>query len=193
METARVDERWFPGVTDGYGLEQWSWPGLAGGHVIQRKDGDLPGFISVMQLVPDLGFAVVALVNAGGGTVPTADDISYEALSLFLGATLALPTLTSPASSWAGYTGVYEDRWGWLGSGVEVTIDPVDGGGSSLFVNAPNATPPVSGPMQQEFPDTWVLPNGWEVSFFGSDAGPATYFATRLGVGVRDVDAGGGG
>ncbi len=191
METSVIDENDFPGVRFGEGLEQWTWPGLAGGHTIQRKDGDLPGYISVLQFVPNLGFGVVALVNAGGGEVPTADDISYAALQLFLpGTDLTIPTMTTPSPEWAPYVGTYDDPWGWLGRGVSVKLGAGKADAATLFIDAPHAhLGAISGAMQQEFPQTWLLPNGWEATFFGPNAGPATYFATRLGVGAREADA----
>lgn len=174
----------------GYALISQSPP--YGDHPIVWHNGALDGYLSEMIMSPFDGFAVVALINASGGTA-SPDAICTDALPLFISTAESWPTGATPPSDWASYVGTYDDHFGTLGTGIQVFID-VDGGSTSLMVNAPNATDfdgtgmPFSGAMTQAADDTWVLPDEYNegVSFFPGDAGTSGYFVTRRGTGVRE-------
>jgi hypothetical protein len=155
-------------------------------HASVWHDGSLPGFLSMMWIVPDSGFAVVAMVNARGGKA-SADAIVGDALGLFIDEARKVPPLKSDASTWSGYAGTYDDDFGTLGKGVTVTLDA-----STLSIDAPNAldwsgvVSPVKGAMTQLAIDTWLLPDGaTSVTFFPDDKGTFTYLASRRGVAIR--------
>jgi CubicO group peptidase (beta-lactamase class C family) len=155
-------------------------------HASVWHDGSLPGFLSEMWMVPDLGFAVIALVNARGTQYDVPDDIVGTALSLFISEARVVPPLTTASSAWSDYLGTYDDALATLGAGVSVAYGD---GGTTLTVNAPNATPPFSGALTQYAVDEWGMPNGEVVTFFpalGVDGGAAKYFVTRLGTAVHE-------
>ena len=183
MEAAHVDMHTF-GQEYGFGLI--SQPTPFPDHPIVWHDGALPGFLSETIVVPDLGVAVIAMVNASGGSADPADSIAVDGLSLFVNEKFTNPTLKSPASAWSGYVGTYDDLYGTLGAGVVVTL-----AGSTLSVNAPNATDyggsplPVSGAMTQIALDTWQMPDGTGATFFPDASGTTTYFVTRRGIAIK--------
>ena len=156
-------------------------------HPIVWHDGSLPGFLSEMIVVPDLGVAIVALVNGNGPSYDPADQIAVDGLAQFISESFTPPTLKTPAGEWTGYAGTYDDDYGTLGKGVVVTL-----AGTTLSVNAPNATDytgaplPVSGPMTQVAIDTWEMPDGTGVTFFPDASGTPTYFVSRRGIAVRE-------
>jgi hypothetical protein len=155
-------------------------------HASVWHDGSLPGFLSEMWMVPDEGFAIIALVNARGTQYDVPDDIVGTALSLFIAEARVVPPLTTSSSAWSDYTGTYDDALATLGAGVSVAYGD---GGTTLTMNAPNGNPPISGALTQYAIDEWGMPNGEVVTFFpalGVDAGPAKYFVTRLGTAVHE-------
>lgn len=185
METAHADMHTFASQNYGYALiDQFSpYPD----HTSIWHDGSLPGFLSLIWLVPDDQFAIVVLANAQSAQgVP--DQIVGDALGLFISETRKVPPLTTPPASWTGYVGTYDDTHGTLGSGVVVSQE-ADGG---LIVNAPNATDysgnpaAVSGSMIQNAGDSWLMPDGTNAGFFPGADGGTGYFVTRRGVGIRE-------
>jgi CubicO group peptidase (beta-lactamase class C family) len=197
MESPHADMHTWASQDYGYALITDRWPYVA--HASIWHDGQLPGFASMLFMVPDLEFAVVVFANSSGGppSYDASEDIANQAVLLFLPApTNDGITTTTPPSAWTGYTGTYDDHSGWLGTGIVVSIDAPDGGTPSLTVQAPNAlsfdgtgaAAPLQGALEQAAVDTWVLPggSGESVTFFpGADAGTSGYFATRVGVGIR--------
>ncbi|MGZ3423583.1 MAG: serine hydrolase domain-containing protein [Polyangiales bacterium] len=154
-------------------------------HASVWHDGSLPGFLSMVWLVPDSGFAVVAMVNARGGKA-SADAIVGDALGLFIEEARKGQPSKTDASTWSGYVGTYDDDYGTLGKGVVVTLDT-----GTLSIDAPNAVDygggpsPVKGAMKQLAIDTWQLPDGTGVTFFPDGKGTFTYLASRRGVAIR--------
>ncbi len=173
-------------ATQSYGLglvDQYSpYPD----HTSVWHDGSLPGFTSEMWMIPDDGFAVVALVDARGPE-PIADDVVGDALGLFIAEARKVPPLKTAPTTWSAYQGVYDDSLGTLGAGVSVALD-----GGALVVDAPNATDyggaaaPVSGAMTQLAIDAWLMPDGTQATFFpAGDGGAPKYFVTRRGVAAK--------
>jgi CubicO group peptidase (beta-lactamase class C family) len=160
-------------------------------HASVWHDGSLPGFLSEMWLIPDDGFAVIAIVNARGSQSDVPDDIVGNALGAFITETRAVPPLTTPPSAWSDYVGTYDDDIATLGTNVSIALGDA---GTTLVVNAPNAkdysgfSQPVSGTMTQYAIDEWGMPDGTVVTFFpneGSDGGASKYFVTRRGTAAR--------
>jgi CubicO group peptidase (beta-lactamase class C family) len=184
MEAAHVDMHTFASQEYGFGLISQSTP--YPDHPIVWHDGALPGFLSEMIIVPDLGVAIVAMINASGGNDDPADSIAVDGLSLFVNEKFTNPTLKSPLSAWSGYLGTYDDAYGTLGTGVVVSLS-----GTTLTVSAPNATDysgaplPVLGAMVQIAIDTWQMPDGTGMSFFPDATGTTMYFVTRRGIAIK--------
>ena len=158
-------------------------------HASVWHDGALPGYLSEMWMVPDDGFAVVAIANGRGTQYDVPDDIVGEALSLFISEARQVPPLTTSPSTWGAYVGTYDDTLALLGTGVTVSLDDA---GTKLLVDAPssrdysNNLAPVSGQMTQYAIDEWGMPDGTGVTFFPDvDGGAAKYFVTRRGVASR--------
>ena len=183
MESPHANMHTFASQEYGYGLVHQFAP--YADHDSIWHDGSLPGFLSEFWVIPDDGFAVIALVNArGGDDVP--DEIVGDALGLFIPENRPGVTLTTPSSTWSKYEGTYDDSLGTLGAGLSVTL-VTDAGPAKLVVDAPAATPaPVSGAMTQAAIDTWVMPDGTGATFFPAADGGVGYFVTRRGVGLRE-------
>jgi CubicO group peptidase (beta-lactamase class C family) len=184
MEAAHVDMHTFASQEYGFGLISQSTP--YPDHPIVWHDGALPGFLSETIVVPDLGVAIIAMVNGSGGSSDPADAIAVDGISLFVPEKFTNPTLKTPASAWSGYVGTYDDAYGTLGTGVVVSLT-----GATLSMNAPNATDysgapsPVTGALTQIAIDTWEMPDGTGVTFFPDATGTTTYFATRRGIAIK--------
>ncbi|HEX4513333.1 MAG TPA: serine hydrolase domain-containing protein [Polyangiaceae bacterium] len=188
-----ADMHAFASQSYGYGLiHQFSpYPD----HASVWHDGSLPGYLSELWMVPDLGFAVVVLTNARGDSFDVPDDIIGTALSSFIQEARKVPPLTTTPSQWAGYLGTYDDDRATLGAGVAISLGD---GGTTLVVDAPNAKDysnnslPVHGVMTQYAIDEWGMPDsfGTVATFFPangatSDAGASKYFVTRRGTAGR--------
>lgn len=189
MESTQVDTRSLPTRGYGYGLVRQFSP--YPDHTSVWHDGSLPGYLSLLWMVPDAQLAVVAMVNARG-TRAVPEAIVGDALARFLPEARRVPDSTTPPSAWAAYAGTYDDAFGTLGAGVTVSLVGGDGGAPTLTIDAPNATSfagraaPVHGAMTQQAVDTWVLPDGTVATFFpGAAPGSFAYLATRRGVAVR--------
>jgi CubicO group peptidase (beta-lactamase class C family) len=156
-------------------------------HASVWHDGSLPGYLSEMWMVPDLGFAVVVLVNARGESFDVPDDIIGTALSSFIAESRTVPPLVTPPSKWTGYLGTYDDPLATLGSSVSISLGDA---GATLVVDAPNALDysnnpsPIHGTMTQYAIDTWAFPEGTVATFFPGDAG-SNYVVTRRGTASR--------
>ena len=177
MQAGHADMHAFASQEYGYGLIHQLSP--YPDHASVWHDGSLPGYLSEMWMVPDDGFAVVALANARGQQYDVPDDIVGEALGLFIAEARKVPPLTTPPSAWSGYLGTYADPLATLGAGVSVSLGD---GGTTLVVDAPNARDfannpaPVHGAMTQYAIDEWGMPDGTVVTFFPG------YFVTRRGI-----------
>lgn len=191
MTAPKADMHSFASQAYGYGLiHQFSpYPD----HASVWHDGSLPGYLSEMWMVPDLGFAIVVLTNARGDSFDVPDDIVGTALSYFIKEARTVPPLTTPPAKWTGYLGTYDDTLATLGAGVSISLGDA---GTTLVVDAPNATDysgnsaPVHGTMTQYAIDTWGMPEGTIATFFPangatSDGGTAKYFVTRRGTAGR--------
>jgi CubicO group peptidase (beta-lactamase class C family) len=187
MEAPHESFRTFDSQAYGYGLVTQDYPYR--GHPLVWHDGEWAGFLTVLMMVPDFGFAVVAMLN-GEGNRPSAQTVGLAALQRFLAPAQQWPvTQTSPAL-WGPYAGVYRDAHGELGT-VTVTVGPNAGGTIQVVVDAPNATrngvaAPLSGAMLQAAGDEWVMPDGTTAAAFFPDAtGAPGYLVTRRGIGIR--------
>jgi hypothetical protein len=186
MEAPHANVREVPGQSYGYALFPQTFP--YDGHLTVQHSGAVPGYSSTMYVVPDLGFAVVALVNSLGDGAPY-EDLAQYAMSVFIADKKTKPDLYTPSSAWGGYVGTYDDAWGVYGNGMTVSF--VDGGASPLVFDAPNALDeshhiaPIHGTMGQLATDSWLLPDGNQATFFPNDAGASTYLVTRSGTGIR--------
>jgi CubicO group peptidase (beta-lactamase class C family) len=177
-------------ATQAYGYALYTQLSPYPDHVSVWHTGELAGFNGEMFLVPDLGFAVVVLVNALGPT-PVQGTIVGRALKTFIAETRTSPPLTTQPSEWSVYTGTFDDAYGTLGTGIAITQQ--DGGSQSLIMSAPgartlaDASAPISGAMKQLEIDEWQPPSGPSaITFFpGADGGAAAYAVSRLGVGAR--------
>lgn len=183
MTTGHGDTHSLPTRTYGLGLMNQLSP--YPDHASVWHDGSLPGFLSMVWLVPDSQFAVAVLVNGRGNTA-SPEGIVGDALGLFIPeARKGVATKTDP-TTWSAYAGTYDDELGLLGKGVTVSLS-----GTTLSIDAPNSkdwsgvVTPVNGPMQQLAGDEWLMPDGTSVSFFPDSAGKQAYFVTRRGVAVR--------
>jgi CubicO group peptidase (beta-lactamase class C family) len=192
MEAGRVDMHQMPTDEYCYGLRQQYAPPYDD-HLSVWHDGKLSGFTSEMWMIPDQGFAVVALVNASGGAYGVPDRIVSDALDFFLGFPRANPSGTTDPSTWAGYAGTYDDALGTLGTGVVISVSGGgDAGAASLDVKAPNsvtfsgAPAPVKGGLEKQKYDTWTMPDGTEATFFPGASGTPRYLVSRRGVAVKE-------
>lgn len=152
METAPLEKY-------GYGLIEGTHAGLR----TVEHSGWSSGFATMVRMVPERGFAVVAFVN---GTSPP-DDIVEAATSAFLG----VPEVRrerSPSSptEWPAYVGSYEDTTGTLGK-FHVFID-----GDALRVRLDSG----------QAPPTGLAMRG---TFVRDASGKVEYFVTRAGVARR--------
>jgi CubicO group peptidase (beta-lactamase class C family) len=188
MESPHASLRTFDTQSYAYGLMHQYYP--YPDHASVWHSGLLSGFASEMWMVPDLGFAVVVLVNARGPQdVP--DAIVSAALGHFISEARHGAPLTTDPSQWVGYAGTYSDPFATLGANVTVTLNTPDGGAASLMINLPNSFDssghhvPVSGALTQYAGDTWVFPDHNLGTFFPNDAGVTTYLVTRRGVATR--------
>ena len=186
-----ADMHTFASQSYGYGLIHQYSP--YADHASVWHDGSLPGYLSEMWMIPDLGFAVVVLTNARGESFDVPDDIVGTALADFITEARVVPPLTTKPSAWSGYLGTYDDALATLGAGVSISLGDA---GTTLVVDAPNARDysnnpsPVHGVMTQYAVDTWGLPEGTIATFFPAngatnDAGTAKYFVTRRGTASR--------
>jgi hypothetical protein len=194
MTSPKADMHGFASQAYGYGLiTQFSpYPD----HRSVWHDGSLPGYLSEMWMLPDSGFAVVALTNARGDSFDVPDDIVGTALSLFIKESRTVPPLTTTPSQWNGYVGTYDDMLATLGAGVSISLGD---GGTTLVLDAPNAKDyannplPVHGVMTQYEIDTWGMPDtyGTVATFFPTNGasvdagGSSKYFVTRRGTASR--------
>ena len=158
-------------------------------HASVWHDGSLPGYTSEMWMIPDDGFAIVALVNARGPNDDVPDEIVGSALGRFIAESRVVPPLTTLPSAWTGYPGTYDDALATLGTNVSIALD-----GGTLGIDAPNALDyslqpaPVTGAMTQYAIDVWGMPDGTVATFFpaeGADGGASKYLVTRRGVASR--------
>lgn len=191
MTAPKADMHSFASQAYGYGLIHQFSP--YSDHASVWHDGSLPGYLSEMWMVPDLGFAIVVLTNARGDSFDVPDDIIGTALSYFIKEARTVPPLTTPPATWGGYVGSYDDNLATLGASVSISLGD---GGTTLVVDAPNAKDysnnpsPVHGVMTQYAVDTWGMPEGTVATFFPangatSDAGTSKYFVTRRGTAGR--------
>jgi CubicO group peptidase (beta-lactamase class C family) len=183
MTKGHVDTHSLPSRFYGLGLMNQMSP--YPDHASVWHDGSLPGFLSMVWLVPDSQFAVAVLVNGRGNTA-SPEGIVGNALGLFIPEMRKGVPLKTDPSTWSAYVGTYDDELGLLGKGVTVSLS-----GSTLSISAPNSldwsgvVSPVSGTMQQLAGDEWLMPDGTAVSFFPDSTGKPGYFVTRRGVAVR--------
>lgn len=188
MEAPHADTRGFATQSYGYGLVHQFAPYPA--HASVWHDGSLPGFLSMLWMIPDSNLAVVVLVNARGRK-NVAEAIIGSALGRFIPDARPGVATKTPSASWSKYAGTYDDAFGTLGVGVNVSVGAADGGATAVTIDAPNATDfaggafPVHGVMQQQAIDQWSLPDGTSATFFPNDAGTTTYLATRRGVAIK--------
>ena len=189
LETGRITTGAFGDQQYGYGLFTQTVP--FGPHRTIWHDGSLNGYTSEMFVVPDFGFAVVALVNSRSGrNVP--DSIVSDAVGIFVPQMRVPPTLATPSSEWTKYVGTYDDNYGRLGTGIVITQGQNDAGMPVLWMSAPNATDgrgaaaPVSSELDQSAINTFGMRAlGTTAQFAVPDGGVMTYMSTRLGIGVR--------
>jgi hypothetical protein len=141
--------------------------------------GDLPGYHSMLSMIPEQGFAVVVMTNGDQLTGASAiERITNDAIIQF-----ALPpniqpyALETDASTWGIYAGTYVDDAGALGT-VSVHLD-----GSVLSFEAPALD--AGGVLTQAATDLFVTASGIPVTFWSDDGGAASYLVTRIGVGAR--------
>jgi CubicO group peptidase (beta-lactamase class C family) len=143
----------------GYGLVEGRHAGL---RTVEHA-GSAYGFSTLMRLVPERGFAVIAFVN--GTTQP--NDVVEAATSAFLGVPEGPPErVPAPAVTWPAYVGSYQDATGALGR-FHVFID-----GDALRAGLDGGQRP---------------PVGWGLrgSFVRGADGEVEYFVTRVGVARR--------
>ena len=76
------------------------------------------GFSTIVRMVPERGFAVIAFVNNAAAP----DDIADAATSAFLGVPEMQPQAPSTIADWPAFVGDYEDQTGLLGK-VHVYIE----------------------------------------------------------------------
>ena len=190
MMSSLVNMHTFDSRAYGYGLVYQEYP-YGKNRPLVWHSGSLPGFLSEIFMVPEMGFAAIVLVNARGkNSVP--DTIAAKALPRFVADKQAWPaSVKTPPSTWDDYAGVYSDPYGDLGT-VTVTIDVPDGGPKVVKVSAPKATntagklTPIEGSMTQGAGmDAWVLPNGEGVTFYRDGSGHVNRLVTRVGIAVR--------
>jgi CubicO group peptidase (beta-lactamase class C family) len=143
----------------GYGLVEGRRAGLR----TVEHGGSAYGFSTLVRMVPERGFAVIAFVN--GTTQPT--DVVDAATSAFLGVPEVPPErVPAPAARWPAYVGSYEDTTGALGR-FHVFID-----GDALRAQLDGGQRP---PVGRGLRGTFVRDAGGEVE----------YFVTRVGVARR--------
>ncbi|HEY2514116.1 MAG TPA: serine hydrolase domain-containing protein [Polyangiaceae bacterium] len=142
----------------GYGLIEGSHAGLR----TVEHSGEAAGFSTLVRLVPERSFAVIAFVN---GTTPP-NDVVDAATSAFLGVPEGpRERVPADAARWSDYVGHYADTTGALGE-FTVFVD-----GDALRAERPKGQRPV-----------FVVGNG----VFVRDAnGRVEYFVTRSGVARR--------
>jgi CubicO group peptidase (beta-lactamase class C family) len=185
MESPHANTHGIATAAYGYGLGYQLSP--YPDHASITHDGAVGGYTSSLWMVPDLGFAVVALVNASGtwGSEAVPDQIVQDALFLFIAEQTTTPTYTTAPSTWSQYVGTYDDGLATLGAGVSVSV-LTDAGTPALIVDAPNnGFGPISGPMTQLAIDTWLMPDGTAAGFFPGVDGGVRYFVTRRGIAMR--------
>jgi CubicO group peptidase (beta-lactamase class C family) len=188
MSSPHADMRALPTQKYGYGLISQTSP--YANHLSIWHNGFLPGYLSMLWIVPDRQLGIVVLVN-GEGAQNVPDQIVADALKLFIDEPESVPAEKTPPSQWSGYVGTFDDTYGTLGNGVAVSLIP-SAGASTLTIAAPNATDfsgnaaPVSGMLTQVAVDTWLMPDGTQATFFPGSGGGFAYLATRRGVGVRE-------
>jgi CubicO group peptidase (beta-lactamase class C family) len=189
MEAPHTPTGLFPGQGYGYAIE--SEPNPYAPSRLLFHGGSLPGYLSVVFIIPDLQFGVVVMVNTRGGSGAIPDDIAIAALPRFFPQMARKwPNGATDPSQWAGYTGAYSDPYGQLGT-ITVSLQPSDGGVPALIVDAPSAKSfagtalPIHGAMTQAGNDVWTFPDQTEATFFPSDAGVYDRLVTRRGVALR--------
>jgi CubicO group peptidase (beta-lactamase class C family) len=189
MEAPHTPTRLFDGQGYGYAIE--SEPNPYAPSRLLFHGGSLPGYLSVVFIIPDLQFGIVVMANTRGGSGVIPDDLAVAALPRFFPQLpRKWPTGATDPSQWTGYPGTYSDPYGQLGT-VTVSLQSTDGGAPGLIVDAPGAkdysgkAAPIHGAMIQEGTDVWSFPDQTEVTFFPTDAGVYDRLVTRRGVALR--------
>jgi CubicO group peptidase (beta-lactamase class C family) len=162
----------------GYGLLVGRYKGLP----LVWHDGSVPGFLTVLVMIPDRRFAVVALSNLDSyHPMP----IALKAVDLFLEPpNVPDPDLTTPPSQWGPYVGSYNDPFTFGRFSVGLS----DGGVLSAAFDAGTVVLTQYG--GDEF--TYQTPNApGDAIFWRYDGGVAQYFVSRDGIGAR-IDGGAG-
>lgn len=150
-----------PRHTYGFGIFEFEHAGLR----VLEHGGFAAGFATLVRLVPERGFAVVAFVNAASA-VPT--SVADAAMSSFLGILPEKPIRGRPApTTFDRYAGVWEDTAGALGK-FEIFA-----ASDRLIVRALGDKP---------------LPRALRGTFVLDAEGRAEYFVTRIGVARRVAD-----
>ncbi|MBK9258730.1 MAG: beta-lactamase family protein [Polyangiaceae bacterium] len=147
-----------PRRTYGFGIVEFERAGMR----VLEHGGFAAGFATLVRLVPERGFAVIAFVNAAA-PIPTA--VADAAMSSFLGVRPEKPLRERPSpGTFGGYAGLWEDTAGALGKFVIVAKN------DHLIVRAVGDDP---------------LPRGLTGTFVLDSKGRAEYFVTRVGVARR--------
>jgi CubicO group peptidase (beta-lactamase class C family) len=158
MSNGKAQMEGAPLMKYGYGLMESEQAGLR----TVEHSGAAAGFSTLVRMVPERGFAVVAFAN---GTKPPSDVVD-AAISAFLGVPEGRrERIPSPITAWPAYVGSYEDQTGSLGR-------------FHVFVDGGNLRMKLDGGQRPPFP----LGGG---TFVRDANGDVEYFVTRLGVARR--------
>lgn len=150
-----------PRRTYGFGIVEFEHGGLR----VLEHGGFAAGFTTLVRLVPERGFAVIAFVNAAA-TIPT--SVADAAMSSFLNVLPEKPIRDLPSpTKFGAYAGVWEDTAGALGKFEIIAAS------DRLIVRALGDKS-----LHEAMRGTFVM----------DGEGRAEYFVTRIGVARRVTD-----
>jgi CubicO group peptidase (beta-lactamase class C family) len=178
LETGHATDNLYPGDAYTYGM--YAHQGYKGLQLL-RTSGDMHGFNTALWMVPNQGFAVVVFFDANNSASGCdAGHAAETAVNEFLGLTnVPGPNWTTPPSTWVPYTGTYFDPYQF--GAITVALD----GAQLTASTAQYGTFPLTQVSATAFEAT-VGGHTGNITFAPGASGPATWFVTRMGVGMRE-------